>query len=116
MNLEGKFDGGTDCQNIKQEMQTWIANGDRKFVINFSMVRWINSNGVGCLIGSKVALDKVDGRLILCSLNRRNLSTIYKMKLKEIFEVQDTLPQALESLNTHKANSGPAAHFTPEKP
>lgn len=107
-NLVGNFDGGKDCQKTTQQFQGFVDQGNRDFVINFSLIRWINSNGVGCLIAARKKVDTVGGRMVLCGLNRRSLSTIYTMRLEEVFPVTDTLDSALGLLAAKKAQAAEA--------
>ena len=104
----GNFDGGRECQDMKKEFKTLIQEGTKKFVIDFTMVRFLNSNGVGCLIGAKLELDQNGGRLVLCSLARRNLTVLYTMQLGQVFDVVDSLPEALEILVETKARAAAA--------
>lgn len=115
-NLVGNFDGGKDCQKTTGKFQELLDKGSRDFVINFSLIRWINSNGVGCLIAARKLVDTVGGRMVLCGLNPRSLSTIYTMRLEEVFPVADTLETALGLLAERKARAAEAGGRSKEKP
>lgn len=97
-NLVGDLVGGKNCENIIRDFRSLVNSGTRNFAINFSNVRLVNSQGINCLIGAKTTVDLVGGVLVLCCLERRNLSTIYKLRLQEVFEIADDLPAALEAL------------------
>ena len=97
-NLVGDLVGGKTCDIIIRDFRSLLASGTRNFVINFSKVRLVNSQGINCLIGAKTTVDLVGGNLVLCCLERRNLSTIYKLRLQEVFAIADDLPAALEAL------------------
>jgi len=104
-NLIGKFDGGKDCEKTSRYFQDLIAEGRRKFVINFSLVRWINSNGIGCILQAKETVDQAGGQLVLCNLENRDLSTIYKMRLEELLDIKSNLREALAGLKTPLAKT-----------
>jgi anti-anti-sigma factor len=115
-NLIGNFDGGKDCQNTNQLFNDMITKGRRKFVINCALVRWINSNGIGCIIAAKKTVDKVGGKLVLCNLEKRDLSTIYKMRLEEVFEIKGNLHEALDSLKDLRAQAAADGEVAVNRP
>ena len=98
INMSGKVDGGPDCMLLKETVENLSAAEHRKLILNFSHVRWITSCGIGILISAKQLLDSLDGRIVLCNLDRRPLSVLYKVKLYDYFDVTDNLKQALALL------------------
>jgi anti-anti-sigma factor len=109
----GDFDGGKDCIKTSQLFGDLIARGQRKFVINFQLTRWINSNGIGCLIAAKKTADQAGARMVLCGLERRNLSLIYTTHLEQVFEVRNTLNEALEMLKPDRDQAAAAGQDAP---
>ena len=96
--LSGNFDGGKDCDNLKATVEELAATGQRKIVFSFSLVRWINSCGIGTLIASKQLMENLSGRIALCNLDRRPLSVLHKTRLYDYFDVADTEKEALALL------------------
>ena len=94
----GKFDGGRDCEQLQELILDMVNSGCRKVVLSFALTRWINSCGVGKVIAAKFLFDQVDGRFVLCDLNKRNMSIINTLRLDELFEIHGTLRDALEAL------------------
>lgn len=94
--LVGDFDGGKDCVRSTQQFEELLDRGVRKIVLDFKLVRWINSNGVGCLIKGKRMADAAGARMALCNLNRRSLSVIHTMRLEEVMDCEPDLEAALE--------------------
>jgi len=105
VHLQGKFDGGKDCQEMNLEFQKMVDAGDIEYVFNFKKVRFVTSNGLGCLIKAQKALDLVKGKIVLCNLNDRNLSVIHTTHLEQIFDVVDSLPKALELFDPQAAKA-----------
>lgn len=97
--LVGDFDGGKDCVRSTQQFKESLDSGVRKIVLDFELVRWINSNGVGCLIAGKRMADAAGARMALCNLNRRSLSVIYTMRLEEIMNCEPDLESALKAVS-----------------
>ena len=50
VNLAGNFDGGNDCEKFQNSISGLLEKGYRKIIISFSLIRWINSCGIGKLI------------------------------------------------------------------
>lgn len=94
----GNFDGGRDCEHLQTLISEIAASGGRKVVFSFSLTHWINSCGVGKLIAAKFAMDKIDGRFVICDLDSRNMSIINTLRLDQIFEIHDSLRDATEAL------------------
>lgn len=94
-NLVGDLTGGSSCDCITGDFRSLVSSGCSHFVVNFAHVRLINSHGISCLVGVKTIVELVGGKLVLCCLEPRNLSTIYRMRLQEVFEIEDNLQNAL---------------------
>ncbi len=106
IHLTGKFDGGKDCEKIQTKITDYIADGRRKFVLSFLLIRFITSCGLGKLIAIHQEVNECGGRVILCNLERRPLSVIYTARLYEVFEVRKSLGQALEQFKTVESEIG----------
>jgi anti-anti-sigma factor len=98
----GDFDGSRDCEELQALMTEIVVSGCRKVVLSFALTRWINTCGVGKVVAAKFLFDQVDGRLVLCELNRRSFSVLNTLRLNEIFEIHETLPEAIEALKQDK--------------
>jgi anti-anti-sigma factor len=94
INLAGKVDGGKDCEVLQKTVGELADTGIRKVIFSFSMIRWVNSCGIGTLIWSKQTLEKLGGRIVLCNLDRRPLSVLYKTRLYDYFDVTDSVQEA----------------------
>jgi anti-anti-sigma factor len=106
IHLAGKFDGGKDCEKIQAKITGFITEGRRKFVLSFSLIRFITSCGLGKLIAIHQEVTECGGRVILCNLERRPLSVIYTARLYEVFEVRKSLRQALAQFETVESETG----------
>lgn len=106
VNLIGKFDGGKDCEKFQDKISHLIESGDRKFIFSFSLTRFISSCGLGKLLAIHQEVTENDGRVILCNLDRRPLSVIYTTRLHEVFEVRQTLRNAMEQFETVHSENG----------
>ncbi|MEN8006642.1 MAG: STAS domain-containing protein [Candidatus Krumholzibacteriota bacterium] len=100
VNLAGDFDGGKDCEKFQNTISGLLDDGCRKFILSFSLIRWINSCGLGKIVAIHTEVTDRGGRVILCNLEGRPLSVIYTARLFEVFEVRDSLRKALNEFET----------------
>lgn len=94
----GNFDGSGDCEQLQTLITEIAESGCHKVVFSFSLTRWINSCGVGKLLAAKYAIDKIDGRFVICDLDERNMTIINTLRLDQIFEIHGSLQEAVEAL------------------
>jgi len=96
--LEGKI-MGTQHDNylILDKVYEYTKESKFNMVFDFSKVDWMNSRGIGICITTKTALKNRDGDLKMACLNENVGSLLKKMKLLKIFEVFDTVEEAVKS-------------------
>jgi anti-sigma B factor antagonist len=102
--LAGEFNGDTDCAQATVRLKELLDQGARMIVLDFTHVRWINSNGIGCLIAGKKLADAAGARMALCHLNRRSLSVFHTMRLEEIFSCEADLEAAFNTVISGRRN------------
>ena len=95
INLMGTINGGKDCEKLHGMVKSYTAEGHRKIIINFQLIRFITSCGLGTLISCKKLVEGHGGRIAMCCLDRRPVSVLHKSKLYDYFDITDTLKQAL---------------------
>jgi anti-anti-sigma factor len=96
INLMGTINGGKDCERLRAMVEDLAAGGTRRIVINFALIRFITSCGLGALIGCKKHMLALGGNIVMCNLDSRPVSVIHKMRLYEFFQVTGNLNEALE--------------------
>lgn len=98
--LEGKI-MGTQHDNylILDKVYEYTKEDKFKIIFDFSKVDWMNSRGIGICITTITALRNRDGDLKLACLNENVVSLLKKMKLLKIFEVYDTVEEAIKSFD-----------------
>jgi anti-sigma B factor antagonist len=68
--LEGRLRGDSECYAFQDEVLDQVLAGDRRVILDFREVGWIDAAGVGILATIYVAVREVDGELILASIPR----------------------------------------------
>ncbi|MFZ1375740.1 MAG: STAS domain-containing protein [Geothrix sp.] len=92
---EGKITLGDGDQELGEAVRTSLANGERKIVINFSKVSYLDSSGVGELVGCYTSIKGKGGELRICGMSGKIFSLIKMTSLHSVFEVKDTEDEAL---------------------
>lgn len=80
---------------LKRMVLEELEHGARHFVIDFARTGYIDSSGLGVLVGLSKQVRQVEGELRLTSLNE-DLQRLFELtKLHTLFEIRDTLEEAL---------------------
>ena len=82
-------------------MNRIVRQGARKVVLNFDLVDYVDSAGLGMLASGYIRLAKHDGRLKLCNLHRRSFRVLNITKLLTVFEAYESEDEAVRSFADH---------------
>lgn len=92
---EGKIVLGDGDQELGEAVRHSLDQGSRKMIINFSGVSYLDSSGVGELVGCYTSIRRQGGDLRICCLNARISNLIKMTSLNSVFAVMDTEADAL---------------------
>ena len=82
-------------EEFKQTVLVRLEGGDRKFVIDFNDSSYIDSSGLGALVGLSRKIRESGGDLRLSGLNE-DLRTLFELtKLDTLFQISDSRELAL---------------------
>jgi len=85
-------------QELKQMVLDQLANGDCKFVIDFSNTGYIDSSGLGVLVSLSKKIREQGGELRLANLNE-DLRTLFELtKLDTLFKIADSRQDAMAGM------------------
>ncbi len=77
-----------------------MDKGKKHVVIDLSGVKFMNSSGLGMLIGALTTVKKADGQLKLARVTDKIESLLIITKLITIFESFDTVDEAVETFSS----------------
>ena len=97
--LAGKIMGGPEATEINDEINRLIDENKVKVVIDLKNVEWMNSSGLGILIGAITLLKSNKGKFILIHVSDRIKNLLKITKLNSVFELSDSLDEAIKTLN-----------------
>jgi anti-sigma B factor antagonist len=97
LELSGKIMGGPDATVLNDKLHELIENGKTKVVADLVNVNWMNSSGLGILIGGLTTMRNHGGDLKLANITDRIQSLLMITKLLTVFETFDTIDKAVAS-------------------
>lgn len=98
VNVEGEVDIYTSTQ-LKQEITDILASGTKFVLLDLSKVEYLDSTGLGLLIGALKRLREIDGNLIIVNPSQRIVRVFEITGLYKIFKVYPSLAEASEKEN-----------------
>jgi anti-sigma B factor antagonist len=98
ISLSGKIMGGPEAGEINEQINELIDRDKKNIIINLADVDWMNSSGLGILIGAVTTLKNNDGRLALVHVSERICNLLKITKLIDVFDVYDELDSAIDSM------------------
>jgi anti-sigma B factor antagonist len=97
MEVKGKVMGGPDAEVFRNAVKNAVAEGKKKFIFDLGGVDWMNSSGLGILIGGLTTIKNAGGDLKLANVTDKIQSLFMITKLVTIFDTQETVEEALKS-------------------
>ena len=97
IDLRGEVDAFT-APKLKQEMINQIERGTTRLAINLADVKYLDSTGLGVLIGGLKRTRDKQGELVLVCPNVRIMRIFEITGLSRIFEMFQTESEALDRL------------------
>ena len=95
LELKGKLMGGPETSEIHEKIKELIAQGAKKVVADVDRVSWMNSTGLGALIGAMTSLRNAGGDLKLARITENVENLFVITKLVTIFDTFDTVEEAV---------------------
>jgi anti-sigma B factor antagonist len=94
LSLFGKIMGGPEATEINDRINQFIDEKKLKIVIDLQQVEWLNSSGLGILIGAVTLLKNNKGDLRLINVSDRIQNLLKITKLETVLERCDSLHDA----------------------
>jgi anti-sigma B factor antagonist len=97
--LKGNVMGGDDTKDFNELLHKLIDEGKKHVVIDLSDVKFMNSSGIGMLIGGLTTMKKAEGTMKLSGATDKIESLLVITKLITIFESFDNIEAAIASFS-----------------
>jgi anti-sigma B factor antagonist len=103
IDVRGALIGDQDTDNFRTEVNDFIEQGNKSLIVNMQKVNYMNSSGIGAIISAHTSYKKNGGEVKLVGLTQSVENLLAITRLVEIFDVHDTLDEALESFFKNKS-------------
>ena len=97
ISLQGKIMGGPEAGQINDHINTLLDSGKKDIIVDLEEVEWMNSSGLGILIGIVTTLKNSNGRLVLVNVSERIENLLKITKLQDVFSIEKDIQAALSS-------------------
>lgn len=95
ISLSGKIMGGPEAGEINELINNLIDKDKKKIIIDLEQVGWMNSSGLGILIGAITTLKNNGGKLIIVNVSDRIENLLKITKLINVFEIEQDIDSAI---------------------
>ena len=95
--LSGRLVLGKESASLREAMKHMASRGDKKILVNLAGVNYIDSSGLGTLVGGYTTLVNSHGEMKLLHLTDRVHELMHITKLLTVFDVFTDEAAALRS-------------------
>ncbi|UCE18334.1 MAG: STAS domain-containing protein [Gemmatimonadota bacterium] len=96
---EGKIMGGDETTTLCDTLRQLMNEGIMKIVMDFGKVTWINSAGIGVIMGCFTTLRRMGGNMKFASPSDKVKYYLQITKLNTVFEIFDSSGKAVDSFH-----------------
>ncbi|HKJ44665.1 MAG TPA: STAS domain-containing protein [Balneolales bacterium] len=95
--FKGNVMGGPDAVSLNEKLHELIDEGKKNVVVDLSKVKFMNSSGLGMLIGALTTMRNAGGDLRIANATDKIESLLVITKLITVFQHFRSVDQAVES-------------------
>lgn len=99
LDLKGRVTLGEGDQLLKDKVNSLVNQGRRRIVLNLAGVPYIDSAGLGEIVGSYTTVSRQSGSLKLLNLTKKITDLLAITKLLTVFETFDSEDEAVRSFS-----------------
>jgi anti-sigma B factor antagonist len=99
LDLTGKMTLGEGDEALKAAINTLLAAGHKKLVLNLGNVPYIDSAGLGEVVRTHTTVSRQGGSLKLLNLTKRIEDLLSITKLLTVFDTYDSEAEAIKSFS-----------------
>lgn len=97
LDLEGKIVLGEESNMLREKVRSLLDSGRKKIILNLDKISFIDSTGLGMLVGVFTSSQSQNARLKLMNLSQKPRDLMQVTKLLTVFEVYDSEQTAITS-------------------
>jgi anti-sigma B factor antagonist len=99
LDIEGRIVLGQEIGDLRDAVRGLIKDGKKKIILNLAGVDYIDSSGVGELVGSFTAMRNAGGELKLLNLTQKVHDVLHVTKLYTVFDIKNDEFTAVKSFD-----------------
>jgi anti-sigma B factor antagonist len=100
--LKGDFISEPDQTSFQQKVRDLVGRGKTRLVVDLNDVHYINSCGIGSLVGALTTLRRAGGEIYLAETRPEVLSVFETTQLQQIFVFHTLVSDAVRAVD-HRA-------------
>lgn len=116
MSLAGKFLAGSDGPFLRQKIKDLTDTGTKKLIVDFAGVPYIDSTGLGFLVGSRKTAESAKATLILANLNQHVQRILDNVRLSPFFMIAKDEAEAMSRFQANPESSEPPSKKERKRP
>jgi anti-sigma B factor antagonist len=99
LDVTGRIVLGEEIHALRDAVRGLVAEGKKKIILNLNGVDYLDSSGVGELVGSFTTVRNAGGELKLLNLTQKVHDVLYVTKLYTVFDIKDDEFTAVRSFD-----------------
>ncbi len=103
--LKGSLIGDQDTDTLRETVADFVEQGNKCLIIDLERVHYMNSSGIGSLIAAHASYARNKGQIRLVGISKSVQNLFVITKLIDVFEVDDTLDDAIQSFVRTKSTT-----------
>lgn len=99
LDIHGRLVLGPEIGQLRSAVRDLVADGKKKIILNLADVDYLDSSGVGELVGSFTTVRNAGGELKLLNLTQKVHDVLHVTKLYTVFDIKDDEFTAVKSFD-----------------
>jgi anti-sigma B factor antagonist len=99
--LKGDLIEKSLAEPLIEELEKQLQSGNLKYVLDFSELNYLNSNGLGVLIKILTKIRNKGGELACFALNEKIKKLLLITKLNQLFIINENLEDAVKAFSSN---------------
>jgi anti-anti-sigma factor len=99
--LSGKIMTCNDATPLMDKLKQFISSGKKNFIMDFSGVPWMNSQGVAMVIWALTTTRNADGSIVFSGLSESVERILEVTRLNKILDRYPNIDQALSAFSSN---------------
>lgn len=93
----GRITMGDSASALKESLRGLTADGAKKILLNLAGVSFMDTAGMGEMVGCYVSAYRAGTKIKICEVTRRIWDLLQMTRLTSVLDIYESEPEALES-------------------